>query len=459
MTLPVTLADAPALPRAAEAMTAAPSSGDGVAFAKALAETMAVPAGTVPASAVGAAVVNGAGAPEASMDAEAMLADLNQRAIGLGDASVPDVAPALPHAEGEAAPVHAEMNPLLPVAAAGPDEAEVAPETPLPTEAGSEAPEAITDEEGRSVAADIPLALPLTALLAAALPAAPSGDAVAPTVQPGDAAVEAARRAMAATIAMPLTAKAEKDAKGPLDGPDAAEPALEGEIAMGEKDATGPAKAAVGAEARSVAAQVIPMAAVLRNGAEARRDASAEVALAATGGEAASGGGSTAATGSAPQQTGAQAMGHLPSGPIQTTRPGWEAALADRIAAELSSDGKEIELDLAPEKLGHLKIRLEVVDGLAQVRIVTETPEAARLFQQNEHRLSENLSRAGLSLGGQEAASRDAQNNGAQGQNGQTPGERGARMRGMDVHFDRQGTAALAEMAGRTGRGLVNLIA
>ena len=230
-------------------------------------------------------------------------------------------------------------------------------------------------------------------------------------------------RAMAATIAMPLTAKAEKDAKGPLDGPDAAEPGPEGDIALAEKDEVGASKAV---EARGVATPVIAMATTLRSGAEARREGSAEVALAITGSEAAASGASPAATGSAPQQSASQALGHLPGGPIQITRPGWEVALADRIAAELSSDGKEIELDLAPETLGHLKIRLEVVDGLAQVRIVTETPEAARLFQQNEHRLSENLSRAGLSLGGQDAASRDAQNGGAQGQNGQTPGERGA---------------------------------
>ena len=459
MTLPVTLADAPALPRVAEAMTAAPSAGDGVAFAAALAETMAVPADTVPAPAVGEAVGQATGPTEARMNAEAMLADLNQRAVSLGDASRTGVAPALPSADGEAAPVSAEMAPLLPGAAAGPDEAPVAPETAVTAEDGFEAQETVTEEEGRSVDEEIPLALPLTALLAAALPSASAGESGAPTVQSGDAAVEAARRAMAATMAMPGLAKSDKAAKGPLDGPDAAEPAPEGDVAVGEKDETGPAKANGGAEARSVAAPVIPMAVALRNGAEARRDASAEVTLAATGGEAPSGGASTVATGSAQQQTAAQATGHLPTGPIQTMRPGWEAALADRIAAELSSDGKEIELDLAPEKLGHLKIRLEVVDGLAQVRIVTETPEAARLFQQNEHRLSENLSRAGLSLGGQDAASRDAQNNGAQGQNGQTPGERGARMRGVEMHFDRQGAGALAEMAGRAGRGLVNLIA
>ena len=457
MTLPVTLADAPALPRAAEAATAAPPSGEGAAFAETLAETMATPAGGATVAASGAA--GEVEAAKAAMDAEAMLADMDERAVGLADGAAPDRASALTDAEGMAVVEDIALAGEASVVDPDPAIAAVVVET-APDQ--GDAPELAEDgavEAGGTAAADIPLALPMTALLAAALPPAPAGDSAAPTVQAADATVEAARRAMAATMAMPGQTRADKGVKGPLDGPDAAEPAVEGEVAVAGKDETGQAKTAVAAEVRGVTAPVIPMTVAQRNGVDARREASAEVMLAITGGDATANGTGTTAPASAPQQSTAQAMGHLPTGPIQMTRPGWEVALADRIAAELSSDGKEIELDLAPETLGHLKIRLEVVDGLAQVRIVTETPEAARLFQQNEHRLSENLSRAGLSLGGQDAASRDAQNGGAQGQNGQTPDGRGARMRGMELHFDRHGTGVLAEMAGRAGRGLVNLIA
>lgn len=136
--------------------------------------------------------------------------------------------------------------------------------------------------------------------------------------------------------------------------------------------------------------------------------------------------------------------------PIAMNRPGWEGAIADRIEAELSGDG-QIELDLTPEHLGRLKIRLDMVEGQTMVRFVTETPEAARLIQQNEHRLSETLSRAGLSLGGQETASRDPQ------------GERQARGGGEagGLIHERPVEAKVGTLAvpGRAAPGLVNLVA
>ena len=136
--------------------------------------------------------------------------------------------------------------------------------------------------------------------------------------------------------------------------------------------------------------------------------------------------------------------------PIAMMRPGWEGAIAERIEAELSGDG-QIELDLTPEHLGRLKIRLDMVDGQTMVRFVTETPEAARLIQQNEHRLSESLSRAGLSLGGQETASRDPQ------------GERQARGggEGGGMSYERPAEAKVGTMTvpRRAAPGLVNLVA
>ena len=97
-----------------------------------------------------------------------------------------------------------------------------------------------------------------------------------------------------------------------------------------------------------------------------------------------------------------------------------------------------------------------MTDGQAQVRFVTETPEAARLLQQNEHRLSESLSRAGLSLGGQETTSRDPQGD---------PSARGGKAGGLALERPaetRTGTLAgglSGGPAGAAARGLVNLIA
>jgi flagellar hook-length control protein FliK len=156
----------------------------------------------------------------------------------------------------------------------------------------------------------------------------------------------------------------------------------------------------------------------------------------------------------APQMQAAQPLMAQPlaPAPVAMDRPGWETALTEHIAAELSQDGQQIELDLSPERLGGLKITLEITDGQAQVRFVTETPEAARLIQQNEHRLSESLSRAGLSLGGHESASRDAK---------QQQGDRSGRgaPRGVDIAVQRPAKPRPGMISGRVGSGLVNLIA
>ena len=136
--------------------------------------------------------------------------------------------------------------------------------------------------------------------------------------------------------------------------------------------------------------------------------------------------------------------------PIAMDRPGWEGAIADRIEAELSGDG-QIELDLTPEHLGRLKIRLDMVDGQTMVRFVTETPEAARLIQQNEHRLSETLSRAGLSLGGQETASRDPQ--------GERQARGGGESGGMSYERPVEAKVGTIAVPARAVPGLVNLVA
>lgn len=94
--------------------------------------------------------------------------------------------------------------------------------------------------------------------------------------------------------------------------------------------------------------------------------------------------------------------------PIDTTRQGWEVALAERITTRETDIGQEIEITLTPDSLGTVKIKLDLSDKLAAVQIVTDTPQAAQLFQQSETRLAEAFSRAGLTLTSHDAASRDA---------------------------------------------------
>lgn len=501
MTLPVSLAETPALPRVAETATVASGASEGgAAFAETLAGAMGpVAAGAVaPSKAVGSEAAPAVVAP----DAEAMLADLGQRAIAV-EGKVATLSPLLP---GAGMAVSAEASVAAVAAGAVVPSTEVAPEaatlvpSPEPALEGAAvvptsetipgplvtedvvAEEAATpdlpafdlpgetppsgDEDGTPDGEtpppeEVPIDLSLATLLAVALPPGSDTTGEAPPVATQDAAVEAAQRAMAAAITLPGLARLDKPVKGPLEAPEMPEPFSEAPTETAEEAEVVPTKAPASNDLRPAPVTPTPVAADARSPAEARREAVTEIVAAVSGETAEVSGSTTSTSTTATTQAGAQAMPLVAGGPIQTGRPGWEAALADRIAAELSGDGKEIELELAPEKLGHLKIRLEVVDGLAQVRIVTETPEAARLFQQNEHRLSENLSRAGLSLGGQDTMSRDAQSGNAQGQNGQGqgPADRGGRPRGMEMHFDRQGTGVLAELAGRAPRGLVNLIA
>jgi flagellar hook-length control protein FliK len=238
-------------------------------------------------------------------------------------------------------------------------------------------------------------------------PAAQVATATLPVEGEGEAAVgQAVATVMAQGAMQPMMAAQVKPAATPALP--MGEATAEGGEAT-EADGTDAPTEAREAVQRREAAGLTPLAvqAVDRQAARAAVEAVVDTAVETVAA-------ATAPTGQTPQQA-AQVTAQLPAAagfaapaPIATDRPGWEGAIAERIEAELSGDG-QIELDLTPEHLGRLKIRLDMVDGQTMVRFVTETPEAARLIQQNEHRLSESLSRAGLSLGGQETASRDPQ--------------------------------------------------
>lgn len=143
--------------------------------------------------------------------------------------------------------------------------------------------------------------------------------------------------------------------------------------------------------------------------------------------------------------------------PLDTARPGWEAALTDHITTRLTDIGQEIDITLSPEKLGTLHIRLELSDTVAQVRIVTDNPQAAQLFQQSEHRLSEALNRSGLTLASHDASSRDPGARDGGGNSGSAP--RGGPARPDALLAALGPNHALTPLSGRHAVNLVNLVA
>lgn len=452
MTMPLTMTDPAPPPRLAERQAGAvavqtdgASTGD-AGFAETLAGAME---GGTPAL-IGQAgpLIAGDAAEPAAPDAGAILDTLGAQAA-VTEAGL---------ATGEATPGAALSMTEPSVGDAG----EMAvPDAEAATAAldGTEAPELA--EDGEAAAGTEAAAVPLGMLLAAALPglATQKSEGQAGPAKAPDASVEAARRAMQAAVLLPGATKGDKAAKpalrmaaGEATGKDVS--ALgEAGAAKGEKDAADPR---AGVTAGGAAAGVPVSGIALPGSTDARREASAQAlteALKPVPGQAAPAadpGAGLAQGGAMPGAT--PQAGPMPGTALAMERPGWEAALVERITAEMSDDGQEIELELAPERLGQLRIRLEVIDGQAQVRFVTETTEAARLFQQNEHRLSESLTRAGLSLGGHDSTSRDAP-----GQGRDDRSERGMRATGMILERtdpSRPGAAML-----RPGQGLVNLIA
>lgn len=165
-------------------------------------------------------------------------------------------------------------------------------------------------------------------------------------------------------------------------------------------------------------------------------------------------------TAASADKTGSQA---IDATPVDVTQPGWEGKLGDRILSRLTENGQEIEMDLNPENLGSVRIKLELTDGTAQVRIVTDTAQAAQVFQQAESKLAEALNRAGVSLSSHDATSRDAAAGGQQrgagnGGNGSGNGT-GGRHDGALANMRRDQTDLSAFTAGRRAAGIVNIVA
>lgn len=90
----------------------------------------------------------------------------------------------------------------------------------------------------------------------------------------------------------------------------------------------------------------------------------------------------------------------------------------DQMVTEISmfqSDGvDQVEMSLTPEHLGKVQIKLEMRDGVASVTIVTETPEAAKLFNDNQSKLSEMMGKAGFELGQHQSETANGQSGSGQ---------------------------------------------
>lgn len=123
----------------------------------------------------------------------------------------------------------------------------------------------------------------------------------------------------------------------------------------------------------------------------------------------------------------------VPSTPptLNMTTPAWTERLVENISSTFNGDTQEIEITLTPETLGKIQIRVEAREGATQVMIVTETAEASRLFSQQEARISEMMSRSGLSL---ESFSADSRQRGEQAGDGRNArGQSAAGTNGSDA--------------------------
>ncbi|MCH2078851.1 MAG: flagellar hook-length control protein FliK [Rhodobacteraceae bacterium] len=97
-------------------------------------------------------------------------------------------------------------------------------------------------------------------------------------------------------------------------------------------------------------------------------------------------------------ETPAQSAPQPTAPPLDTAVAGWTDRMADDIAGARLVDGQKLEFSLTPERLGALQIRLTVENGAAQVQVLTENPEAARLLSEAQPRLADALARVGLEL-------------------------------------------------------------
>lgn len=99
----------------------------------------------------------------------------------------------------------------------------------------------------------------------------------------------------------------------------------------------------------------------------------------------------------------------------------WPETMVQDIGFETLADGEAIDIQLTPENMGRVQLRMEMRDGTASIMIVTETAEAAKQFNDNQQKLADLLAKQGVELASHNAsAGRDF---GQQGQGGRNGGE------------------------------------
>lgn len=97
----------------------------------------------------------------------------------------------------------------------------------------------------------------------------------------------------------------------------------------------------------------------------------------------------------------------------------WPENLIDNIGFETLPDGEAMDIQLTPENLGRVQLRMELRDGAASITIVTETSEAAKQFNDNQQKLADLLAKQGVELANHNASTgRDSGRNDQGGQTG-----------------------------------------
>ena len=84
---------------------------------------------------------------------------------------------------------------------------------------------------------------------------------------------------------------------------------------------------------------------------------------------------------------------------INTALPTWTAGFVEQITQRVQDGVQEFEINLAPEKLGHVSIKIDMRGDAANVTIVTQTADAQRLFNDTQDRLTAMLAQSGLEMG------------------------------------------------------------
>lgn len=112
----------------------------------------------------------------------------------------------------------------------------------------------------------------------------------------------------------------------------------------------------------------------------------------------------------------------------------WPENLIETIGFETLADGEAMDIQLTPENLGRVQLRMELRDGAASIMIVTETSEAAKQFNDNQQKLADLLAKQGVELANHNASmgrdtgsnNQGGQTGSAQGTNSQSDGPNGA---------------------------------